>query len=372
MKRNPLLAALPLMRAVPAPIPLVVNEDASSPGAQEVNRRLALFSKSLGTSPFVAADTSAPNNALHIAIATSMAAGGGLAAISSHSPPESLHELIASLRSHESVTKRAGVGASDGVRINTYLRGEHREKPIVVVSPLGMPAELMFHWGEFLCSRFKVLTIEMRGLFEQESSEFVDMSVQAQAADIVDAMNAHALVGCHLMGFCGSAVAAMLAAQSPRVVSLSLWHGVFELGTLAPKTAHQKDFIAMIEIGARNAKSAEEVRRAMVSPRVLTGMTPQLAPLLLYPYCRASVFERYCRGASSIMTADCARIAVAVGRPTVVVTSESDRTTHAAGSAVISSLIAGARLEVTHLAAHLELFAAPTPLRELAAAILRG
>ena len=177
------------------------------------------------------------------------------------------------------------------------------------------------------------------------------------------------------MGFCGGAVIALLAAAAypDRVSSVSVWHGDFERGPSCPKTNHQQNVKALMDIAAASPSAAASVRgllcestRSAGPGGMLTKIRPEHAHLVLYPFATAELLHRYSQLNGDLMRTDVGTVLAAIRQPVLVVTSRTDDTAHPAGSIDVARRLPRASLRVEPEGDHLSLFDAAAPLVNLA------
>jgi pimeloyl-ACP methyl ester carboxylesterase len=262
--------------------------------------------------------------------------------------------------------QRVTVTGSDGTPVPAYVAGDPAAPAVLLSAPCGMPARLAEPWMRYLAGRVRVVTWESRAMFtDLDAFDAVDASgdhdattgVRAQVEDALAVLNAFGLSSVHVAGLCGGAVvAAELAAAAPsRVSSLSLWHGDFHLGDLAPKTDHQRNLLGLMAMAARSPEAAASVH-SVVCQSMLGAMPDDLAAQLLYPYVTPRLFLRYCRLNGAIMRHDITATLPAVKVPTLVVTSRTDATAHPGGSVEVARRLPDAELVVRDRGDHISLF----------------
>ncbi|MBI3688113.1 MAG: alpha/beta hydrolase [Actinobacteria bacterium] len=258
----------------------------------------------------------------------------------------------------------------DGAPLRTYAAGEPDRPAVVIASACGMPAVLAEAWMRFLAGDRYVVTWETRGLFGAlEPAEVFDTrarGVPAQAEDLIAVMDRHGVERAHVMGMCGGAVLALhAAAEYPqRVSALSLWHGDYELGPDCPKTEHQRNLKALMDMAVDSRSDATAIHAALRATAM--AVVPQdVAHLVVYPYLAAELFYRYCALTGAIMGADVAALLGRVQQPSLVVTSADDRTAHPAGSHRVAARLRHGELRVEPHGDHLSVFAAGPRLRDM-------
>jgi len=250
--------------------------------------------------------------------------------------------------------------AGDGSPLRCYATG-HPCGPVVALVPTcGMPIGLLRPWISGLGDRFRVLTWESRGLFPvggalDEDFDQRRSDIAAQAGDLLAVLDAFGVSEAHVVGLCGGAAVA-LACDLSRVLSLSLWHGDFELGSDAPKTSHQQDTQSLMVMAGRHRQRAAGLHVMLSRPRTLQRMRAELAHHLIYPYASPELLYRYGRLNGAIMTTDCRPLLTKIDVPTLVASSMADTTAHPAGSVAIAARIPAARLELLPGSDHLSAF----------------
>ncbi|MFF9350164.1 alpha/beta fold hydrolase [Streptomyces sp. NPDC014734] len=268
---------------------------------------------------------------------------------------------------------RAYLTTPDGVRLRVRSAGDPARSAVLIASACGMPVGLCDAWVRFLARDHHVLTWETRGLSDGgcEISEGAFDALGHQVADQVEDMKAvldHFQVGrAHVMGLCGGATLALrMAAEHPGpVASLSLWHGDFELGPDSPRSGHQRNLQALLDIAVESRQSATTVHAALLQ-NARAGLPPDIAHLVLHPYRDAETFYRYARLNGALMSEDVRAVLPGIAVPALVVTSEDDRTTHPAGSRGVAAALPHAQLHVEPHGDHISLFAAGTPVTDAA------
>lgn len=262
-----------------------------------------------------------------------------------------------------------GEVAVPGARLRTYAAGDPSRPCIVLASACGMPARLCEPWMRFLSATHRVVTWETRGLFggpvTAEAFDAGDCSLAQQGADLLAVMDHHEIGSAHVMGMCGGAVIALstAAAAPERVSSLSLWHGDFS-GSPGPVTDHQANLKALMAMAAGGRQDASAINGALAQT-ALSGVPPELAHLVGYPYLTDELFYRYCVLTGATMTTDVSPLLEKVSQPALVVTSRDDRTAHPGGSLRAAELLANATLRVEDRGDHISAFGAGDGLRGL-------
>ncbi|MDN0197624.1 alpha/beta hydrolase [Streptomyces sp. S.PNR 29] len=273
----------------------------------------------------------------------------------------------------------AHITTPDGVALRVRSAGDPSRPVVLIASACGMPAELCDAWLAFLGRDHHALTWETRGLFggphgtgeEPEAFDAMGHRVVDQISDILAILDHYQVPRAHLMGLCGGAVLAlrMAAEHADRVASTSLWHGDFDLGADSPKTSHQRNLQALMEIAAESRQSAAMVHGAV--PRNATAdLPPDVADLVLHPFRDAETFYRYSLLNGALMAEDIRGALPRVKAPALVVTSEDDQTAHPAGSHAVAAALARSRLHVEPHGDHLSVFRAGDGLTAVAGKFL--
>jgi 3-oxoadipate enol-lactonase len=272
-------------------------------------------------------------------------------------------------RSFESKLDFSSFVSPDGATVKTYAAGNQANPPIIVASACGMPTELTARWIEALADQYYVMSCETRGLLESPGDfDRIRHSVESQAGDLLGTMDCYGIKQAHIIGLCGGASLALVAAAlSPQqVTSLSLWHGDYELGGRCAKTDHQYDFASLLQLASSERTQAAALHRLFSSPNMLTSLRIDVAHLLLYPYANPELLFRYGHLNGSIMQTDLTTFLADVDAPTLVVTSDDDKTAHPDGSRFTATHLRKAALRVEPHGDHLSLFDAPSHLIDLA------
>lgn len=263
----------------------------------------------------------------------------------------------------------AKVISSGGAPVRAYASGEQSDQAVVLVSACGMPAKLCDRWLDFLGKKHFAITWESRGLFEEPNDfDALRYDVAAQAEDLFAVMDHFGVKTAHLMGLCGGAVIALkaAAARPARVSSMSLWHGDFDLGATSPKTTHQRNLKALIDMAAAGRAQAASIHK-LFEQSILMNVRADLAHLILYPYATAELLFRYGKLNGSIMNTDVSSLLDSVAQRTLVVTSEDDSTAHPDGSIRVAEGLSNAILHIEPHGDHLSLFDAQPHITALAA-----
>jgi pimeloyl-ACP methyl ester carboxylesterase len=257
----------------------------------------------------------------------------------------------------------------DNVPIRTYATGTERDLAVVIASVPGMPAQLCERWMQTLERKHFVLTWETRSLFgDLKRTAGCRYDVAAQSLDLIAVMDHFKIRTAHVMGLCGGAVIALMAAsQHPaRISSLSIWHGDLELGRDCPKTPHQQDLQGLMAMAAKGPAQAADIHRIFCQPSSLSFLRPDIAHLVLYPYGNNELLRRYSLVNGAIMSHNADSLLPSVSQPTLVVTSNDDDTAHPAGSKWIARRLPNAILQVEAHGDHLSLFEGSPRLTALA------
>ncbi|MER5833457.1 alpha/beta hydrolase [Streptomyces sp. NPDC002130] len=262
------------------------------------------------------------------------------------------------------------VRAYDGSPLRCWTAGREGLPAVALVTACGMPVGLVTRWMKALSGSFRVVTWESRGLFAAENgagpAALGDHSLAAQAGDLPAVLDGFGIRRAHTMGLCGGAAIALAAAStSARVMSLSLWHGDYELGGAAPKTDHQRDVQSLLAMASRNLRQAAGLHRLMRRRSALDGMRPDIAHHLIHPYATPDLLHRYGLLNGAIMATDC-RPFLAAGQPALVVSSPKDTTAHPAGSEYVATRLPRADLRMLPEGDHLSAFDAGPELVRLA------
>ncbi|MEU2738059.1 alpha/beta hydrolase [Streptomyces sp. NPDC007095] len=273
----------------------------------------------------------------------------------------------------EAYAPRQTVIASDGTPLNVYAAGEG-EETVVLVPACGMPATLAENWIRFFARGRRVLTWESRGLFgiAGDDDEY-PTDIRAQAADLFAVMDHHGVEDAHVIGLCGGAAIALVAAteRPSRMRSLSLWHGAYGFGEDYPKTPHQQGLIELMSAAARSRTAAQAVHAAFCQA-ILTSTPADVAHLVLYPYASAELLYRYCRLNLEITGADVEPYLAKVEPRTLVVTSHDDDIAHPEGSKRVADGLPHGQLRVEPHGDHISLFTADDSLLRVAEDFMRG
>ncbi|MGW1051287.1 alpha/beta fold hydrolase [Streptomyces sp. NPDC002521] len=261
------------------------------------------------------------------------------------------------------------VPARDGTPLRCWIAGPEDAPAVAVVSACGMPVGLVARWLGALSMEYRVVTWESRGLFAAAGTglgDLADHTLDAQSEDVLAVLDGFGIAEAHALGLCGGAVVALAAAaRSDRITSLSLWHGDYELGGEAPKTAHQRDVESLLAMVSRGPVQATAMHRLMSRPSTLDTLRPDIAHYLIHPYATPELLYRYGLLNGAIMSADC-RGLLDAPQPALVVTSDRDTTAHPAGSKFVAARLPRAALRTMPDGDHLTAFDGGSELVALA------
>jgi pimeloyl-ACP methyl ester carboxylesterase len=252
--------------------------------------------------------------------------------------------------------------------LNVYAAGEG-EETVVLVPACGMPAALAESWLRYFARDRRVLTWESRGLFGAAGHPAEHATgIAAQAADLFAVLDHHGAADAHVIGLCGGAAIALVAAaeQPSRFSSLSLWHGAYGFAYDYRMTAHQEGLIELMTAAARSRAAAQAVHAAFCRA-ILTSTPADVAHLVLYPYASPELLYRYCRLNLGITSADIEPYLTGVEIPTLVVTSQDDDIAHPEGSRRVAAGLPRGQLRVEPHGDHISLFNADESLLRVAA-----
>lgn len=270
-------------------------------------------------------------------------------------------------RSFEQYRANPDVSTGDA-RLHAYAAGVSGNPAVIISSACGMPAKLSEAWVRCLAKSYFVMIWETRGLFgEVGNFDTISHGVDAQIADLFAVMDHYQVKNAHVMGFCTGAVIALAAAQArpDRVSSLSLWHGSYEMGADFPITDHARYIRELMAIAARGRAEASMVH-AVLCDVMLKGATADMPQQVLYPYVTPELLYRYCTINGVIAAMDVVDMLTSIPQPTLVVTSETDVTTHPDASRRVAGLLRRATLHVEPSGDHISLFKARPRLQYLA------
>ena len=266
------------------------------------------------------------------------------------------------------------VAREPGVALNAYATGRRDLPPLLMVLPFGMPLDLCLDWFTDLGTRHRVITWETRCLFgDCDDFDAARIDLDAQIDDLFAVMQHFKVSGAQVMGICGGAVVALAAAARPgdHVRSLSLWYGDYPFADADLRTRHQANFEWLMEAASQTRDDARGLQGMFVDPATLATTPAEIAHLSLYPYVNAELLYRYARLNDALNKTDIMAWLPRVTAPTLVVTGDSDETTHAGGSVFVADRIADAQLHVEPGGSHTAFFGKPAPLVALAHAFLR-
>jgi pimeloyl-ACP methyl ester carboxylesterase len=255
----------------------------------------------------------------------------------------------------------------DGAVLKAYTAGNPIDPAIVIIPACGVPAKLCELWINFLSVDHFVLVWETRGLFgELTDVDSLGWDTRAQVKDLLAVMDHYGVSTGHVMGICGGAVVALIAAHdSPeRISSLSVWYGDFELGSAAPKTMYQQNLKEVMHLSGAGRSGAAATHELFCSA-MINNMRADLAHLIIYPYATPELLFRYGRLNGSIMSTNVETLLEAIPQRTLVVTSQDDSSAHPAGSRHVALRLPNAMLHVKSHGDHLSFYEATADLVEL-------
>ncbi|GAB2890577.1 hypothetical protein GCM10027093_27040 [Paraburkholderia jirisanensis] len=270
------------------------------------------------------------------------------------------HHAIAAIaaartRGLDGVAIRHTVGAPDGVRLSAVHAGLARDAhPVLLIGAPGMPLELIEGWLRGISEVRPVASWETRGMFGPDSASVRNLTIDDQLGDAAAILDEAGWDDAHVLGICGGAVLAMaLAARHPhRVRSLALWFGDLDLGEAAPKTEHQRNLQALMEMVVSRQVSAQSLRAVLIGFMAKLS-DAELAPLVLYPFANPQLLDQYCRMNHPIMATDCRIYVDRIVAPCLIGYGPDDTTTHPEGSRVLAALL-DAPLVAMPAATHLD------------------
>lgn len=261
----------------------------------------------------------------------------------------------------------------DGAVLKAYTAGNPVNPAIVIIPACGMPVKLCELWISVLSRDYFVLVWETRGLFgELMDVDSLGWDISAQVKDLLAVMDHWGVNAGHVMGLCGGAIVALMAAhESPeRISSLSLWYGDFELGPAVPKTMYQQNLKeVMLMSGAR--RSGAVATYELFCSAMISNVRVDLAHLIIYPYATPELLFRYGKLNGCIMSMNVEALLDTISQRTLVVTSQDDSSAHPAGSRYVASRLANAMLHVKPHGDHLSFYEATPDLTELVLRFLK-
>lgn len=276
--------------------------------------------------------------------------------------------------SFEHKFKTTEIPSPDGAVLKAYSAGDPGKPAVILISACGIPAKLNELWINLLAKDHFVLTWETRGLYgELEDVDSLTWDASAQAKDLFAVMDHYGVKAGHVMGLCGGAVIALMAAHysSERVSSLSLWYGDFELGSAAPKTMYQQN-LKEVMLMSGSGRSAASATHDLFCSAMIKNVRADLAHLIIFPYATPELLFRYGKLNGSIMSTNVEPLLETTAQRTLVVTSRDDNSAHPAGSRHVASLLRHAVLHVRPRGDHLSFYEAAPDLTELALRFLGG
>lgn len=251
----------------------------------------------------------------------------------------------------------------DDAVITAIAAGPPAAPCVLISAPCSLGYRLALPWLRALRYSYRCVIMQPRGTSERiDHAEDFDRrgyDVSHQVADLLALTEELGPGPVHVMGLCaGAAVTLAATAQRPdRISSLSLWHADMELGDEAPKTDHQVNLRALLDLAGESREIAAWLREKLISGP-MTGVPERIGPLVVRPYATSELFYRYAKLTGTTMHWDSGPVAAAVNRPCLVVTSNDDDTAHPAGSRRLAEIVPDARLVVAEHGSHLDAFRA--------------
>uniref|UniRef100_UPI003BEEEC52 alpha/beta fold hydrolase n=1 Tax=Burkholderia arboris TaxID=488730 RepID=UPI003BEEEC52 len=336
------LRLVPLERQLPVPLGI----PADAPATLD-----ALFAAAGMRPPRRIAPDATPDALAQVALR--VLAGAGPLPEAGRSPADAL--AAARVRALDGAGTRRIVRAPDGVPLPAFHAGRsNAAHPVLLIGAPGMPAELTAGWLRGFGASRPVAGWETRGMFGSLDRRVDGLAIDDQVGDAAAVLDDAGWDDAHVVGICGGAMLALaFAARHPRRArTLTLWFGDLDLGAAAPKTDHQRNLQALMEMVTSNQVSAQALRGVLVG--FMAGLSDSdLAPLVLYPFANDVLLERYCRMNHPIMSTDCRPYLARITAPCLVGYGEHDTTTHPEGSRTLAALL-GAELVPIPGASHLD------------------
>ena len=256
-----------------------------------------------------------------------------------------------------------------GLNLAAYASPRRLGKAVVMVLPCGMPFELCQEWFACLGQRHFVVTWESRGLFgECADFDALDCSAGAQTGDLFAVLDHFGIEDAHLMGICGGGMIVLAAAacRPKRASDLSLWYGDYALSDPALRTHHQENFAWLVGAAAEGREAAAELHGMFLEQSLLATVPDDIAHHALLPYANHESLYRYARLNHGLNQSRIEPLLARIDAPALVVSGETDTTTHAAGSAFVARGLRNARLCIEPGGDHQGFFIAPERSRATA------
>lgn len=265
--------------------------------------------------------------------------------------------------------QHATVPLGPGLTLAAYASPRRQGKAVVMVLPCGMPFDLCQAWFQCLGQRHFVVTWESRGLFgECEDFDALDCSAGAQTSDLFAVLDHFGIEDAHLMGICGGGMIVLAAAASrpQRAHALSLWYGDYALADPALRTHHQENFAWLVQAAAEGREAAAELHGMFLEQSLLATVPDDIAHHALLPYANHESLYRYARLNHGLNQSGIEPLLARIDAPALVVSGETDTTTHAGGSAFVARGLRNARLCIEAGGDHQGFFSAPERSRSTA------
>lgn len=299
----------------------------------------------------------------YAALATEIRAAQSAPELAGLTPEEAAREAALIRDVEDAQLRFHTVKRPDGAELSVVETGPESAPCILLSSACGMSHRLALPWLTVLGNDYRCVVLQTRGTGEHITDpagfDRQGYGVPQQAGDVLAVAQALETGPLHLMGLCGGAVPALVAAvQSPELVrSLSLWHADIDMGGASAKTDHQTNLRAMLDLAGESRDTAGWLRDKLASGP-MSGVPAGVGPLVVRPYATAELFYRYAKLTGATMHWDSRPTAAAVSQPCLIVTSKDDRTAHPDGSRRLAELIPGAQLAVAEHGDHLDAFKA--------------
>lgn len=355
------------------PFDLPAGTDAACPAV------VASVCRALGVPLTFGAAASGPQaDHAAVALATELRRAQAHPALSGLDPAAAAAAAQRRLEAERARFAQHAIRRPDGSSLTAAVAGPVDAPGVLVSLPPGLSLRLALPWLYALSSRFRCVIPQSRGtsgpIGDLTSFDRYGHDMARQESDTLAAVDLLATAApVHVLGLCGGAGLALAAAahRPDRIRSCSLWHADLELGDEAPKSDHQVNLRALVDLAGESRDTADWLRTKLVSGP-MTGVPERIGPLVVRPYATSELFYRYARLTAATVHWDCRETAAALAQPCLVVTTEDDATTHPAGSRRFASIAPRAELVVAGHGDHLDAFRAGRDQVDLLESFLRS
>lgn len=280
--------------------------------------------------------------------------------------PAEVGRLVRDLPGAETAPLCVPLPVGRGLVLSACQAGLPGSPAVLIVPPCGMPVELCSPWIQALALRHHVVTFESRGMFGT-CDAFDELPVRPvdQVEDMLAVLDRFGIDSAHVVGICGGAVTALLAAEAhpDRVRSVAACYGDYNFGSEQLRTGHQKNFTWVMKQASASRAEARDLQTMFTRQKALATVPDVVAHYALLPYANSELFYRYGKLNAAANGVDIRPVLERIEVPVLVVTGDADDTTHPEGSKEVCRRLRHARLHTETGGTHVAFFqAAPSSL----------